>query len=107
MRSEDIFCVLALAGAERNRELWNRTQYRPLIRNARQEIIGRLPRAPDRANAEKRILLSLSDVRQWFKSADVQFLAFTSALIHDARFWASRHLRRKNTRAISQYSLND
>ncbi|HZQ67615.1 MAG TPA: hypothetical protein VFA68_03770 [Terriglobales bacterium] len=52
-----------------------------------QEIIDRLWIAPDNAEwTPKTDTVSLSDVRQWFKSDDIEVLGFTSALIHDARF---------------------
>ena len=52
-----------------------------------QEIIDRLWIAPDNAQwTPKTDTVPLSDVRQWFKSEDIEVLGFTSALIHDARF---------------------
>jgi len=52
-----------------------------------QQIIDRLWVASDDAPwKQKTDILYLSDVRQWFKSDDIEVLGFTSALIHDARF---------------------
>ncbi|MBZ5721514.1 MAG: hypothetical protein LAO03_14135 [Acidobacteriia bacterium] len=52
-----------------------------------QDIINRLWIAPDNAEwTPKTDTVSLSDVREWFKSNDIEVLGFTSALIHDARF---------------------
>jgi len=52
-----------------------------------QEIINRLWIAPENAEwTPKTDTLSLSDVRHWFKSDDIEVLGFASALIHDARF---------------------
>jgi hypothetical protein len=55
--------------------------------DALQDIINRLWVAP--ANAEWRPRtdsVPLHDVRQWFKSDDIEVMGFTSALVHDARF---------------------
>ena len=52
-----------------------------------QEIIDRLWIAPDNAEwTPKTDIVSLSDVRHWFKSDDIEVLGFTEALIHDTRF---------------------
>ena len=52
-----------------------------------QEIINRLWIAPENAEwTPKTDTVSLSDVRNWFKSDDIEILGFTSALIHDAPF---------------------
>ena len=52
-----------------------------------QEIINRLWIAPENAEwTPKTDTVSLSDVRNWFKSDDIEVLGFTSALIHDAQF---------------------
>jgi hypothetical protein len=52
-----------------------------------QEIIDRLWIAPDNAEwTPKTDTVSLGDVRQWFKSDDIEVLGFTKALIHDTRF---------------------
>jgi len=52
-----------------------------------QEIINTLWMAPENAEwTPKTDTVSLSDVRHWFQSDDIEVLGFTSALIHDARF---------------------
>jgi hypothetical protein len=50
-------------------------------------IINRLWIAPDNAEwTPKTDTVPLSDVRQWFKSEDIEVLGFASGLVHDARF---------------------
>jgi hypothetical protein len=52
-----------------------------------QEIINKLWIAPDNAEwTPKTETVQLDDVRRWSRSADIEILGFTSALIHDARF---------------------
>ncbi len=59
-----------------------------------QAIINRLWIASDNAQwTPKTDTVSLSDVRQWFKSDDIEVLGFTSALVHDARFRIEPPLR--------------
>lgn len=55
--------------------------------DALQEIINGLWIAPENAEwTPKTDTVSLSDVRRWFKSDDIEVLGFTWALINDARF---------------------
>ncbi len=52
-----------------------------------QAIINKLWIAPDNAEWTPRAdTVSLRDVREWFKSDDIEVQGFTSALVHDARF---------------------
>jgi hypothetical protein len=52
-----------------------------------QEIIDKLWIAPEHAEwTPKTDVLSLSDVREWIKSSDIEILGFTHDLIHDGRF---------------------
>jgi hypothetical protein len=52
-----------------------------------QEIIDKLWIAPEHAEwTPKTDVLSLSDVREWIKSSDIEILGFTHDLIHDSRF---------------------
>jgi len=52
-----------------------------------QEIIDKLWIAPEHAEwTPKTDVVSLSDVREWAKSSDIEILGFTHGLIHDGRF---------------------
>jgi hypothetical protein len=52
-----------------------------------QEIINRLYIAPDNAVwTPKTDVVALDDVRNWFKSADIEILGFAYSLVNDARF---------------------